>query len=181
MNRRPKRRHFVALLLFFFLSNSFKNFKDEYIKPALVKLTIHSYCGATLLYLFETVLQYRPKRLNRVTIVDRYNDNRLYPQKLGQQSFSLTQITKKFQPKTLIILKTIQHCNKSEVICKVKIHNHVLFYLINGFVHTYIYCFTILNINLTSQIIYRSIILFLFYGSDFFTLFVSSLICSFSC
>ena len=55
--------------------------RTKYIKPALVKSTIHSYRGATLHDLFETVLQYRPKRLNTVTIVAGYNDNRLHPQK----------------------------------------------------------------------------------------------------
>ena len=49
--------------------------RTKYIKPALVKSTIHSYRSATLQYLYKTVLQYRPKRLNTVTIIARFNDN----------------------------------------------------------------------------------------------------------
>ena len=121
------------------------NSRTKYIKPALVKSTTHSYRGATLHDLFETVLQYRPKRLNAVTIVAGYNDNRLYPQELEQQWRNLINVvTNKFQPKTLIISKTIQNCNNSEVNRKIYIQNHVLFNLINRFVqpHTFIFHLT---------------------------------------
>ena len=56
--------------------------KTKYIKPALVKSTNHSYRGATLQDLYETILQYTPKRLNTVTIVAVFYDITLHPQKV---------------------------------------------------------------------------------------------------
>ena len=107
----------------------------------------------TLHDLFETVLQYKPKRLNTVTIVAGYNDYRLHPQELEQQWKNLINlVTNKFQPKTLIIPKTIQNCNSSEVNRKIYIHNHVLFNLINRFVHPHTLIVSPnLNLNLTPQ------------------------------
>ena len=127
--------------------------RTKYIKPALVKSTIHSYRGATLHDLFETVLQYRPKRLNTVTEVAGYNDNRLHPQELEQQWKNfINLVTNKFQPKTLIIPKTIQNCNNTEINCKIYIHNHVLSILINRFVHPHsLIVSPNLNLNLTPQ------------------------------
>ena len=125
--------------------------RTKYIKPAVVKSTIHSYRGATLHDLFETILQYRPKRLNKLTIVAGYNDNRLHPQELEQQWNNLINlVTNKFQPKTLI--KTSQNSNNSEVIRKIYYHNHVLFDLINRFVHPHTLIFSPnLNLNLAPQ------------------------------
>ena len=125
--------------------------RTKYIKPALVKSTIHSYRAATLRDLFETVLQYRPKRLNTVTIVAGYNGNRLHPQDLEQQWKNLINlVTNTFQPKTLIIPKTIQNCKNFEVNRKIYIHNHVLFILINRFVHPHTLIVSPnLNLNLT--------------------------------
>ena len=156
--------------------------RTKYIKPALVKSTIHSYRGATLHDLFETVLKYRPKRLNTLTIVARYNDNRLHPQELEQQWKNLINLgTNKFQPKTLIMPKTIQNCNNSEVNRKIYIHNHVLFNLINGFVHPHTLIVSPnLNLNLTPQMFCRDGIHFSFYGNDFFTNNLANLIYKFS-
>ena len=156
--------------------------RTKYIKPALVKSTIHSYRGATLHDLFETVLQYRPKRLNTVTIVAGYNDYRLHPQELEQQWKNLINlVTNKFQPKTLIIPKTIQISNNSEVNRKIYIHNHVLFNLINRFVHPHTLIVSPnLNLNLTPQMFCRDGIHFSFYGNDFFTNFLANLIYKFS-
>ena len=152
--------------------------RTKYIKPALVKSTIHSYRGATLHDLFETVLQYRPKRLNTVTIVAGYNDNRLHPQELEQQWKNLINlVTNKFQPKTLIIPKTIQNCNNSEVNRKIYIHYHVLFNLINRFIHPHTLIVSPnLNLNLTPQMFCHDGIHFLFYGNDFLTNFLANLI-----
>ena len=125
--------------------------RTKYIKPALVKSIVHFYRGATLHDLFETVLQYRPKRLNTVTIVAGYNDNRLHPQELEQQWKNLINlVTNKFLPKTLIIPKTIQDCNNSEVNCKIYNHNHVFFNLINRFLHRHtLIVLSNRNLNLT--------------------------------
>ena len=110
--------------------------RTKYIKSARVKSTIHSYRGATFHDLFETVLQYRPKPVSTVTIVAGYNDNNLHPQELEKQWKNLINlVTNKFQPKTLIIPKTIQNCNNTELNRKVYIHNHVLSSLINRFLH----------------------------------------------
>ena len=156
--------------------------RTKYIRPALVKSTILSYRGATLHGLFETVLQYRPKRLYTVTIVAGYNDNRLHPQELEQQWKNLTNlVTNKFQPKTLIIPKTIQNRNNSEVNRKISIHNHVLFNLINRFVHPHLLIVSPnLNLNRTPQMFCRDGIHFSFYGNDFFTNFLANLIYKFS-
>ena len=123
--------------------------RTKYIKPALVKSTIHSYRGATLHDLFETVLQNRPKRLKKLTIVAGYNDNRMHPQELDQQWKNLINlVTNKFQPKTLVIPKTIQN-------------NSVLFNLINRFVHPHTLIVSPnLNLNLNPQMFCRDGILF---------------------
>ena len=143
--------------------------RTKYIKPALVKSTIHSYQGATLHDLFETVLQYRQKQLITVTIVAGYNDNRLHPQELEQLWKNLVNlVTNKLQPKTLIVPKTIQNCNNSEVNRKLYIHNHVLFNLINRFIHPHTLIVSPnLNQNLTPQKFCRDGIHFSFYGNDF--------------
>ena len=156
--------------------------RTKFIEPALVKSTIHSYRGGTLHDLFETVLQYRPKRLKTVTIVAGYNDNRLNPQELEQQWKNLNNlVTNKFQTKTLIISKTIQNCNNSEVNRKIPIHNHVLFNLINRFVHPHTLIVSHnLNLNLTPKMLCRDGIHFSFYGNDFFTNFLANLIKKFS-
>ena len=156
--------------------------RTKYINSALVKSTIHSYRCATLRDLFETVLQYRPKRLNTLTIVTGYNDNRLHPQELEQQWKTLINlVTNKFQPKTLIIPKTIQNCKNSEVNRKIYIHNNVLFNLINRFVHSHTFNVSPnLNLNLTPQLFCCDGIHFSFYGDDFFTNFLANLIYKFS-
>ena len=102
--------------------------RHHYIKPFPVKSKNFSYRGATLQDLFQTVLQYRPKRLNTVTIIAGFNDNRLHPREVEQKWKNLINLnTNKFQPKTLIIPKTIQNSNNNDVNCKLYIHNHVLF------------------------------------------------------
>ena len=129
--------------------------RTNYIKPALVKSIIHSNRGATLHDLFKTVLQYRPKRLNTVTIVAGYNDIRLHPQELEQQWKNLINlVTNKFWPKTPIIPKTIQNCINTEINRKIYIHNHVAFNLINRLVlpHTLVVSPN-LNPNPTPQMI----------------------------
>ena len=114
--------------------------RTKLIKPALVKSTIHFYRGATLQYLSETVLQYRPKRFNTVTLIAGH-DNGLHPRHFEQKWKNLINlITNKFQPKILILPKTTQSSNNNDVSRKIYIHNHVLFNLINKFVppHTLI-------------------------------------------
>ena len=156
--------------------------RTKYIKHALVKSTIHFYRGATIHDLFETVLKYRPKRVNTVTKVAGYNDNRLHPQELEQQWKNLINlVTNKFQPKTLIIPKTIQKCNNSEVNRKLCIHNHVLLNLIKRFVHPHTLIVSPnLNLNLTPQMFCRDGIHFSFHGNDFFTNCLANLIYKFS-
>ena len=156
--------------------------RTKYIKPALVKSTIHSYRGAKLLDLFETVLQNRPKRLSTVTIVAGYNDNRLHPQEIEQRWKNVINlVTNKFQPETLIIPKTIQNCNNSEVNRKSYIHNHVLFNLINRFVHPHTFIASPnVNLNLTLQMLCRDGIHFSFYGNNFFTNVLANFIYKFS-
>ena len=132
--------------------------------------------------MYLKVLQNRPKRLNTLTIVAGYNDNRLHPHELEQQWKNLINlVTNKFQPKTLIIPKTIQNCNISEVNRKIYFHNHVLFNLINGFVHPRTLIVSpSLNLNLTPQMFCRDGIHFSFYGNDFFTNILANLIYKFS-
>ena len=156
--------------------------RSKYIKPALVKSTIHSYRSATLHDLFETVLQYRPKRLNTVTIVAGYNGNRLHPQELEQQWKNLINlVTNKFKPKALIIPEAIQNCNNTEINRKIYIHNHVLFNLINNIVHPHTFIVSPnLNLNLTPQMFCRDGIHFSFYGNDLFTIFLAIIIYKFS-
>ena len=144
--------------------------RTKYIKPALFKSTIHTYCGAALHDLFQTVLKYRSKRRNRVTIAAGYNDNRLHPQELEQQWKNLINlVTEKFQPKLLIIPKTIQNCNNSETNRQMCIHNHVFFILIKRSVHphTLIVSPNLIQ-NLTPQMFCRDGIHFSFYGNDCF-------------
>ena len=156
--------------------------KTKYIKPALVKSTIHSYLGTTLQDLHETVLQYRPKRLNTVTIFAGLNDNRLHPQEVEQKWKNLINlITNKFQPKILIIPKTNQSFNNNDVNRKLYIHNHVLFNLINKFVHPHtLIVSSNLNLNLTPQMICRDGIHFSFFGNEIFTNFLAYMIYKFS-
>ena len=149
--------------------------RTKYIKPALVKSTIHSYRGATLQDLYETVSQNRPKRIITVTIIAGVNDNRLHPQEVEQKWKNLINlITNKFQPKTLIIPKTIQSSNNNDVNCKLYIHNHVLFNLINKFLHPHTLIVSPnLNLNLTPQIFCRDGIHFSFFVNEFFTNFLA--------
>ena len=126
----------------------------------------------------QSILQYRSNCLKTVTIVSAYNDNRLHPQELEQQQKNLNNlITIKFQPKTLIMLKTVQSCNNSKINSKIYIQNLVLFNLKNRIVqpHTLIISPS-LNLNLIVQMFLRDGIYFLFYGNAFFTNFLANLI-----
>ena len=106
----------------------------KYIKPTLVKYTIPSYRGATLQDLYETILQYVPKRLNRVTIFAGFIDNKLLLQEVELKWKNLINlITNKFQRKSLIVPKTFQSLNNNDVNGKRYIHNHMLFNLKNSF------------------------------------------------
>ena len=131
--------------------------RTKYIEPALVKSTIHSYHGATFQDLYETVLKYRPTRPNTVTIIAGFFDNRLHPREVEQKAKNLSNLTtKKFQPKTLIIPSTIHSSNDNNANRKLSIHNHVLFNLINKFVHpNTLMVSPNLNLNLTPQMFCR--------------------------
>ena len=113
--------------------------RTKYIKPALVKSAIHSYRGATLQDLYQTVLQYRPKRLNIVTIIAGFSDNRLHPRKIELKRKNLINlITNKFQPKTLILPKTIQSSKKTMLIANFTLITMCCkTWLINMFIHTH--------------------------------------------
>ena len=79
-------------------------------------------------------------------------------------------VTNKFQKKTLIIPKTIEDCNNFEVKSKICIHNHVLFNLINRWVHPHTPIVSSnLDLNITPQTFCRDGIRFSFCGNDFFT------------
>ena len=131
--------------------------RTKYVKPALVKSTIHSYRGATIQDLFETVLKYRPKLPNTFTIIAGFFDNRLHPKEVGQKGKNLINLTtNKFQSKTPIIPSIIQSSNDSDANRKLSIHNHVLLNLISNFVHPHTLIVSPnLNLNITPQKFYR--------------------------
>ena len=97
--------------------------RTKYIDPRTVGSSIHSFRGATLVDLQDTLKLYESKKLESVTVIAGFNHHRANRHERVYRWQKLIElIVEKFNPKSLIIPKTIgsaqnSYKNKKKFIC----------------------------------------------------------------
>ena len=149
--------------------------RTKYIDPRTVGSTVHSYRGATLADLHHTLKFYNPKKLHCVTIIAGFNDNQASRHEIAarwQQLIDL--IIEKFNPKFLIIPKTIATTNNPQLNQKVDLINCVLFNIVENFYSMYTRIFSP-TLRLPYNFFCRDGIHFSFFGNNMFAMLLSQM------
>ena len=151
--------------------------RTKYIDPREAGATVHSFRGATLADLCDTLQYYAPKKLNCVTIIAGFNDNQVHPQQVSSLWKRLINlIINKFNPNHLLIPKTIATSNNRQINQRISVLNNVLFNVIAQFSHPYIRIISP-ALNLPANFFCRDGIHFSFYGNEVFAMLLSQMMC----
>ena len=90
--------------------------RTKYIDPRTVGSSIHSFRGATLVDLYNTLKHYDSKQLESVTVIAGFNDHQANRHEIVYRWQKLIElIVEKFNPKRLIIPKTIGIAQNSHI------------------------------------------------------------------
>ena len=144
--------------------------RTKYIDPRTVGSSIHSFRGATLVDLHETLKHYESKKLESVTVIAGFNDHRANRHEIVYRWQKLIElIVEKFNPKSLIIPKTIGTALNSHINNKIHMFNSVLFNLVANFHHPYVRIFSPL-LNLPLNFFCRDGVHFSFHGNKVFSM-----------
>ena len=144
--------------------------RTKYIDPRTVGSSIHSFRGATLIDLHETLKYYELKKIESVTVIAGFNDHRANRHEIVYRWQKLIElIVEKFNPKSLIIPKTIGTAQNSSINNKINMFNSVLFNLVANFYHPYVRIFSPL-LNLPLNFFCRDGVHFSFHGNKVFSM-----------
>ena len=107
--------------------------RTKYIRSKDIGAAVHSYRGASLLELCNLIQQYPQRKINTLIIVAGFNDHRDAATTFTDNwKFLIQLVYLKFQPRNLIIPKTIATSNNQTVNRKINQLNFALYNLLRS-------------------------------------------------
>ena len=104
--------------------------RTKYIRSKDIGAAVHSYRGDSLLELCNLIQQYPQRKINTLIIVAGFNDHRDAATFTDNWKFLIQLVYLKFQPRNLIIPKTIATSNNQTVNRKIDQLNFALYNLL---------------------------------------------------